>query len=256
MVQLEYDRFARYYDLDLGGEAEDADFYAELARRTGGPVLELGCGTGRLLEPLARAGHRCVGVDVSSAMLAVADRKLAAAGLRSAVELVQADARELALDRRFGLAFIALNSFMHFVSDEDQRRVLTCARAHLSELGLLVLDLPNPDFSLLGETSGQVIHEWTRVSPESGRQVVKFRSQRVDTSRQLLDLLFAYDELDWDGTVRRTAIPFRLRYLYRRELDLLLEACGFTVDAVYGDYWLGAYGPDSPKLIVVARPRG
>jgi SAM-dependent methyltransferase len=256
MTDAGYDRFARYYDLDLGDESEDIDLYLGFAKRSGGPVLEVGCGTGRLLLPLARAGYRCVGVDVSPAMLAIARRKLAAIGSTCSATFVRADARDFELSERFGLAFIGLNSFMHFVTDGDQRQVLAGIRRRLDSLGTLILDLPNPDASLLGETSGQLVHEWTRTSLETGWLVTKLRSQRVDTSTQLLDLLFIYDEVDGDGLVRRTAVPFQLRYFYRRELELLLEACGFSVEAVYGDYWLGAYAPESPKLIVVARPRG
>ncbi len=256
MIDLGYDRFARFYDLDLGSEAEDVELYLSFAKRTGGPVLEIGCGTGRLLLPLAKAGYECVGVDVSPAMLAIAQAKIEAERLASRVSVLQADARELEIGRRFGLAFIGLNSFMHFVTDADQRSVLAGIHYHLDGLGTLVLDLPNPDSSLLGEASGQLVHEWTRVSPETGRTVMKTRAQRVDAAAQMLDLLFVYDEIDEVGIVRRTAVPFPLRYYYRRELELLLEACGFAVEAVYGDYWFSEYAPDSPKLIVVARAKG
>jgi SAM-dependent methyltransferase len=251
-----YDRFARYYDLDLGDESEDVDLYLGFAKRSGGPVLEIGCGTGRLLVPLALAGFRCTGVDISPAMLLLAQRKLEATAAEDRATLVRADARELALQDRFRLALVGLNSFMHFVADDDQRRLLASVRRYLDPLGTLLLDLPNPDSSLLGETSGQLVHEWTRTSPETGLLVTKMRSQRIDTSSQLLDLLFIYDEIDGEGLVRRTAVPFQLRYLYRRELELLLQACGFEVEAVYGDYWLNAYTAESPKLIVVARRSG
>jgi len=255
VTDLGYDRFARFYDLDLGAETEDVDLYLGFAKRIGGPLLEVGCGTGRLLLPLARAGYTCVGVDVSPSMLAIARRKLDAAGLAERATLVQADARQLALGESFGIAFVGLNSFMHFVDDRSQRNVLAAVRAHLHPRGSLILDLPSPDPTLLGETTGQLIHEWTRVCPETGRTVMKTRAQRVDTSAQMLDLLFVYDEIDFDGTVRRTAVPFQLRYFYRRELELLLEMCGFAVEAVYGDYWLSEYTLDSPKLIVVAKPK-
>jgi SAM-dependent methyltransferase len=256
VIDAGYDRFARYYDLDLGEESEDVDLYLGFAKRSGDPLLEVGCGTGRLLVPLALAGFRCTGVDISPSMLSLAKRKLEATGTDDTATLVRADARDLDLSARFRLAFIGLNSFMHFVTDDDQRKVLASILRHLDPLGTLVLDLPNPDSSLLGETNGQLVHEWTRTSPETGRLVTKMRSQRIDAGAQLLDLLFLYDEIDGDGLVRRTAVPFQLRYFYRRELELLLRSCGFDVEEVYGDYWFGAYTTESPKLIVVARRRG
>ena len=250
------DAFARYYDVDTGLETEDVPFYVAFARRTGGPILEVACGTGRVLLPLAQAGFDVVGVDVSPAMLAIAREKVESAGLQGKVRLVQADARDFSIDsmhERFNLAFIALNSFMHFVDHEDQVRVLRGIARHLKPGGFLILDLPNPEQTILGESSGHLIHEWTRQAPDTGHQLLKFRSQRADTASQLLDLTFIYDDVAPDGQVRRTAIPFALRYFHRREVELLLERCGFAVEAVYGGFELEDYQDSSLKLIVVAR---
>jgi SAM-dependent methyltransferase len=248
------DAFARYYDVDAGLETEDIPFYLAMARRTGGPVLEVACGTGRVLLPLARAGFDVVGLDISPAMLAIAREKVASAGLQRKVRLVLGDARDFDLGQRFRFAFVALNSFMHLVDDEDQVRALRAIRRHLAPDGLLAIDLPNPETTLLGEASGQLIHEWTREAPDTGNQLLKLRSQRADTASQLLDLTFIYDEVAPDGQVRRTAIPFPLRYFHRREMLLLLEKCGFVVEAIYGSHELAEYEADSLKMIFVATP--
>lgn len=247
------DAFARYYDVDTGLETEDVPFYVAFARRTGGPILEVACGTGRVLLPLAEAGFEVVGLDISRAMLNIAWEKVQSAGLQDKVRLVLGDARDFDLGMRFNLAFVALNSFMHFVDDEDQVRVLRGIARHLKPGGFLILDLPNPEQSILGESGGHLIHEWIRRAPDTGHQLLKFRSQRADTASQLLDLTFIYDDVAPDGQVRRTAIPFALRYFHRREVELLLERCGFAVEAVYGSYELEAYQDGSLKLIVVAR---
>src|SRR5713226_6852113 len=109
-----YDSFARFYDLDTVEVVDDLPFWTSLARRTGGPVLEIGCGTGRVLVPLAQAGFDVVGIDVSPAMLAIAREKINAADVGGRVELVLADALTMRLGRRFPLALVALNSFGHF----------------------------------------------------------------------------------------------------------------------------------------------
>ena len=125
---------------------DDLAFYAGFAGTQGGPVLELGCGSGSILVPLARAGHHVVGVDTSSHMLALAREKLASAGPEVAVRarLVQGDLRYLELSDRFDLAIIAVKSFAYLITRHDQQRALAAVGAHLRPGGLLAIDLLNP----------------------------------------------------------------------------------------------------------------
>src|SRR5207249_4667681 len=116
---IDFDRFARFYDWDTDTEADDLDFYRNMAARTGGPVLEVGCGTGRVLLPFAKAGTRLTGIDVSPWMLARARAELTAAVLAERVKLVEGDARTMSLDERFRLVYIALNTFMHFTAPAE-----------------------------------------------------------------------------------------------------------------------------------------
>jgi SAM-dependent methyltransferase len=249
------DDFPRLYDLDTDDLVDDLGFYVALARRTGGPVLEVGCGTGRVLVPLAVAGFDVTGIDLDAGMLERALGRIARAEVGERARVVEADARSFSLHERFGLAVIALNSFLHFVSDDDQLGVLRAIRQHLKRGGLLVLDLPNPEPALLGEAGGQVVLEWTRTDPETGREVSKFRSQRVDTANQLVELTLLFDESDGE-LLRRRIYRLNLRYVYRRELELLLEKCGFAVEALYGGYDLSEYSSESLKIIALARAEG
>jgi SAM-dependent methyltransferase len=251
----DFDRFARYYDLDTGDFRDDLALYLDFARRTGPPILELACGTGRLLLPLAEAGFEATGVDVSPAMLARAAAKAAAAGLTPRVHLVAADARALRLDGRFALVFVALNSLMHFVSLEDQLAVLEGAARHLAPGGLLVVDLFNPDLGQLSEGHGVLVHEYTKRDPTSGNTVMKCRTTHADVAAQRLDVTFVYDEVDAGGAVRRTVAPFAMHYFWRRELELLLDKAGYRVEHLFGSYALEEYGEDSPRIIVVATRR-
>lgn len=218
-------------------------------------MLEVGCGTGRVLLPLAKAGTRLTGLDVSPEMLARAHAKLTAAGVADRVKLVRGDVREMALDERFRLTYIALNTFMHITTPEDQAKALRRIHAHLVAGGLLVLDLFNPHPDLLDDADGRLVHDFTRPGPSEGALSTRFHSQRVDPSRQILEITFFYDEQAADGTLRRTTAPFELYYFTRREVELLLASCGFAVENVYGSYELDAYWAGSPKLIVVARRR-
>jgi SAM-dependent methyltransferase len=252
---IDFDRFARFYDWDTGAETDDLDFYRNLFARTGGPVLEVGCGTGRVLLPLAQAGARLTGLDISAQMLAVARTKLKAAGLANRVDLVEGDARTFDLPTRFRMCFIALNTFMHMTTPEMQEAVLRRIREHLVPGGLLVLDLFNPHPDLLDDADGRLVHDFTRPGPGEGAVSTRFHSQRVDPARQILEITFFYDEQGADGLLRRTVAPFDLYYFTRREIELLLTTCGYVVENSYGSYDLDAYWAGSPKLIVVARRR-
>ena len=249
----EFDRFARFYDLDYEPFQDDVALYLGFAERTGGPLLELGCGTGRLLLPLARAGFSITGVDMSPRMLEVAQAKVDAAGLDDQITLVQADMREVNLPQQYRLAFIAINSFMHLVTLEDQLAALRTWRKLLLPGGLLLIDVDNPDPRHLLEADGRLDLQGRWFDPDTGATVLKHMSRTLDAARQLQHVLFIYDEVFPDGQVRRTLAPFQARYLYRYEGELLLNKAGFTPEQVYGSYDLDPYGSDSERMIFIAR---
>lgn len=245
--------YARFYDLDYADLDDDVPMILQFALRCGSPILELGCGTGRLLLPLARAGYKVTGVDVSAAMLSAARSKLLAQRLDKGITLLHQDMRELALGKRFSLVFLALNSFMHLLTTEDQLVVLGRIRQHLKPGGLLLLDLFNPDLGRLLESRGQVTLDKVQPDPDTAHRLMKFRTQTVDLERQILQITHIVDDVDSEGNVRRALFPFALRYLYRAELELLLRHAGLEIEAIYGSYDLDEFSSESDKMIVVAR---
>lgn len=248
----QFDGFARYYDADFGYFEEDIPFYRELARRCGGPILEPMCGSGRILLPLARAGYRLTGVDVSPTLLQVARTKLAAAGLLGQVELLEADIRQPLQPGAFGLALIGLNSFMHLTSTNDQLAALRQIHAVLRPDGLLALDLFNPDLRAIASYNNELVFDKVLVL-EDGSLVHKFVTQQADPATQTITTQFIYDEQDATGLVRRNVQPFSLRWLYRFELEHLLARAGFELEAVYGSYELDEYENTSEQMLAVAR---
>jgi SAM-dependent methyltransferase len=249
----DFDTYARFYDLDYGDRIEDLLMIEQFAARCGSPILELGCGTGRVLLPLASAGYQVTGVDLSPAMLAIARRKIAAAGLTNHVTLVEQDMRYLELDRRFNMAFVAVNSFMHLPTSDDQLLALCSIRQHLNPGGLLLLDLFYPDLNRLLDAEGRLFLEKTMIDPDTGHRLMKFHSRHVDLGRQVMELTFIVDEVDGEGQVRRTLFPFTMRYLFRAELELLLRHAGFKIEAIYGSYDLDEFAGGCDKMITVAR---
>lgn len=248
-----FDLYARLYDLDYAGFDDDLFMYQQFAARCGAPILELGCGTGRLLLALASDGYEVTGVDVSAPMLELARRKVINQELEGCVTLLQRNMRELDLGGRFNLAFAAINSFMHMETADDQLATLSRIRERLNPGGLLILDLFNPDPGRLLDAQGQVVLDKVMTDPETGHQLIKFRSQKVDLAQQMLHMTLIIDDVDTEGNVRRYMYPFPLRYLFRGELELLLQQASYEVEALYGSYDLDEFRSDSDKMIVVAR---
>jgi SAM-dependent methyltransferase len=253
-----YAAYARFYDLEFEGIDEDLLPIEQFALRAGSPILELGCGTGRVLLPLARSGFQVTGVDISPAMLEIARRKVVDEGLESCVTLVEQDMRALSLDRHFNMVFVAINSFSHLLSLDDQLVTLSRVRDHLRPGGLLLIDLFNPDLARLVDFQGQVALDKIKVidDPDTGRRVMRFRSEQVDLARQVIDVTYVADEVDAQGSVKRTIFPYSMRYLFRYELELLLRHAGFHVEAIYGSYDLDEFDADSAKLLAVAIKTG
>jgi SAM-dependent methyltransferase len=140
-----YDANAGRYDALEAGLTGDAAFYTALARAHP-PVLELGCGTGRVTLAIARAGVAVTGLDLSAGMLAVARRKGADA---PAVRWLRGDMRAFDLGERFGLICIPHRTFQHLLTEAEQRATLACCRAHLRAGGRLALNVFNPPEALL-----------------------------------------------------------------------------------------------------------
>jgi SAM-dependent methyltransferase len=250
---MEFDPIVPFYDLFYGARDDDLKMYRDFAMAADGSLLELGCGTGRLLVPLAGDGYSITGLDLSAAMLAAARAKLEAAHLADRVTLVQGDMRDFELSTRFALAFIPINTFMHCYDMQQQLACLRCVRRHLQSGGQLVVDVFHPDLQVLVESDGRLMSEGTVINPQTGHTVHRLYMRRLDVATQTQHITFIMDDIDSIGTVRRTLFPFRLRFVYRYEMELLLHVAGYTLEAVYGSYDLEPFDSHSEKMIFVAR---
>jgi SAM-dependent methyltransferase len=246
----EYDRLdAELYDAYTGASIDgDVEFYVEEARRAGSPVLELGCGTGRILMPVAMAGIDVVGLDRAPNMLAVAGEKRAALepDVRRRIALIEGDMRSFSLGQRFSLVMIPFRAFLHLLTVDDQRQTLASVRDHLAPDGHLALNIFDPDLSIIQARQG--VHAGTLQSqkrfrhPRTGRPAVLWDSFRYDPERQMLIGEFIFEELDDAGrVVERLYAPLMLRWVYRYEMQHLLELAGFRIEALYGDFRRGPF---------------
>lgn len=249
-----YDIIAPFYDVEHAPFREDLDMYLNYAELSGGAILELACGSGRVLLPLAREGYMVTGVDSSAHMLDLARQQVQHEGLVARCVLVQQDMRILQLGRKFRMAFIALGSFAHITTRKDQQQVLQILRAHLGMGSTCIIDISNADARYMEDLSGHVLHQgtWKR---EDGTLLTHFVSPTSAGDQHLLELTHFYDQYQQGGTVQRTVVTTHLYLFERGEMELLLEQAGFAVKDVYGNYDLSTFQLDSPRMIFLAEAR-
>ncbi|MFN5058838.1 MAG: class I SAM-dependent methyltransferase [Chloroflexota bacterium] len=247
----EYQQIAELYAVDFADVHDDVDFYRSFAQHTRGPIVEFMCGTGRVCVPLAVDGNHVVGVDSSDDMLTIAQRTRDANQIDS-LTLHRGDVRSWQGDTKFGLAIVALNSFMHLTSVDDQVQALSNIHRNLQPGGYLVLDLFHPDMRALPDYKGDVVLD-KRFALSDGRIVHKFVSQWSDIAQQLIHVVFMYDISDTVSGIQRKSASFAMRYFWRYEIEHLLARTGFTLQHCYGSYELDAFGSESEQMLIVAK---
>ena len=247
---------ARFYDHYFTGVEGDVEFYVAAALEAGSPVLELGCGTGRVLLPTAASGVEIFGLEADEAMLAVARRKITAADalVRDKAELIQGNMEAFDLGRRFRLVTIPYRTFQHLMTPVDQQQALGCIHRHLEDGGVLALNIFDPLMDIAGNSfTRPLLKDTDFVDSETGHGVVVWYSRHYDPEVQLLEQELIYEEADREGrVVSRTYGRLQLRYSFRYEMQYLLEGCGFAVEALYGDFH-GTVFPGYGEQVWVAR---
>jgi SAM-dependent methyltransferase len=248
-----YAMLPELYDLEHAGFSDDFDLYLRLAEVVGDPILELGCGTGRVLGPLAAAGHRVTGIDRSQPMLNRARSVLEESGHVDHVVLAEGSMAEA--DRApggpFGLVIFSLNGLMHLTTKTKQRAALTAARQALDPRGMLVIDILSPNPELLATFDGRIQHEgaWRN---DDATTVDRFTSRTHSPAEQRIDTELWYDLSAPAGHLQRVRSRFPMRYVIPSEIELMLEVAGFAEWTLYGSYDLDPYDDGSERLIVTA----
>ncbi len=244
--------YTRHY-----AERRDVPFYLRMAADIRGGILELGCGTGRVLIPLVEAGRRVTGLDLSELMLNRCREKLAdlPEEARGRVRLICGNMTGFDLGESFEMVAFPFRSFQHVLNVSDQLACLRCANRHLVMGGRLVMDVFNPQPADLYDPALKEEQVDFKDAPlPDGRRFT--RSQRViafHPSEQYNDIELIHTVAYPDGRIERLVQSFPWRLFFRYELEHLLFRCGFDVTDVYGNYDCSPLRADSPELIVVAR---
>jgi SAM-dependent methyltransferase len=245
----------------MGRLEADLPMILEIAKLTGGPILELGVGAGRVALRLAREGHTVTGVDNAPALLAACRARLAdeRPTVRRRMRLLEQDLRRLKLPARprFRLALLPFNTLMHFESIQEQDQVIAGAARALAPRGHLWISLFNPDPT---RPAGVMRAEPTPLEGEApglpGSRTEAFFQQQFDRAEQVTTARYWLDTVGTDGLVRRETLELRLRWFHRFELERLLLAHGLVPVAAFGDFDGSAFVDGSPQLIVLAQKNG
>lgn len=229
-----YDAIAELYDPWSRSVTEDVGFYVAEAQKAGGPVVELGIGTGRIAVPIAQKQIRVIGVDSSREMLAACRRRAEAAGVAELLDLRLGDLQHPPLDEAVPLVICPFRSYLHLSDDGERADALAAARAALVPGGRLVFDVFEPKPDDIAETQGR----WLEREPG------------------------IYERARWDEAARTLTLSVRgpegattmsLSWISREEWQALLEESGFTVEACYGWFDRTSYRGGEDMIFVARR---
>jgi SAM-dependent methyltransferase len=250
---------AKYYDGAYGAMRDlvDAPFYLNLAMEVGGPVLEIGCGTGRVLLPIARAGIEIHGVDNSRPMLGTLKENLAGESpeTRGKVTLHSVDMRKFRLNRKFPLVIIPFRPMQHMYTVSDQVRALKSAARHVGEGGTLAFDVFYPKFDILrlGIGEERLEAEWT--SPSDPQTVIRryYRKDAVDKINQTTSLTFFFRRFCNGRLESEENDTLKMSYYTYPHLRALFLLAGLEPVAEYGSFAQTPLDNSAEEMIFLLR---
>jgi phospholipid N-methyltransferase len=252
-------RLARFYHLEYRDYSEDLDFYVQYASFLDPtkvlPILELGCGTGRVSIALAEAGFQVTAVDKSPGMLDILVSEAARRVVYNRITPARADMRSLhgVPTGPYNITLCALNTFAYLTTTDDQLAMLTAVRPLLVQHGILILDLTPPWSHLLPPSDGEVLEQGTYRDEETGATVRKLVSGLTHPATQSHDITISYVPEKQGQPGERIDQRLTLRWTGRDEMEQLLRKAGYHLEKLYGDYDLGIFTDHSERMVFVAR---
>lgn len=251
-IALENNAWVQIYHLHHSRQPEDLPFWLDLAAQHAGPVLELGCGTGRVLLPLAQAGHRMICLDRDPAMLAQL-RSNTPPVLLQKIIVIQADMSAFHFGCQFGLIILPCNT-LSTLEPALRQRMLQCVRQHLLPDGCFTTSLPNPQVLKELPAHGAPELEDIFPHPQDGEPVQV--SSEWKRTKEHFALTWHYDHLQPDGTIRRYSLTARHSLAPANVYLEELQEAGLQPRAIYGDFDHSSFSPEAPHLIVLTTPAG
>jgi ubiquinone/menaquinone biosynthesis C-methylase UbiE len=247
----EYDQFAQFYDLMYQWNKDDIPFYVKEAKKSGGKVLEIACGTGRITVPIAKAGVDITGIDYSKEMLDNLKRKIK--DLKNKPKIKQADMRTFKLRDKFNLIIVPFRAFLHMKTQEDQLKALMNFRKHLKKGGRLILNFFFPSYDWMVRRHDKNIRQEQQdfKNPKTGNKVQVWIHPKYDMVNQRIDVEDIFKEVKGKKSVKTWKIPYSLRYIWKNEFELMLKLVGFKSWKVYGGFKKKKLTPKEEQVWII-----
>jgi SAM-dependent methyltransferase len=254
-----YHVIAKYYDGAYAAKQDlvDLPFYLDLAEQSRGPVLEIACGTGRVLLPIARKGIAICGVDNSQPMLDILHQNIGREPqeVRRRVTVHQGDMRSFRLNRKFPLVMIPFRPMQHMFTVEDQVAALKTAAAHLTDTGTLVFDVFYPKFDMIWAKVGEEAPEMDWTSSSDPTKLVRrfFRKDAIDKINQIFSFTFIFRTYQSGDLILEETEAFRLCYYTYPHLHALFLLAGLEPVAEYGSFAKTPLDNSAEQMIFLLR---
>jgi len=254
-----YSISAKYYDdaYAVKPDLVDLPFYVDLAKKIGGPILEMGCGTGRVFLPIARAGVEIHGLDNAPAMLEILRARIRdeSPEVRGRITLHEGDMRQFRGQQKYRLVTIPFRPMQHMYTLEDQLATLKTAAFHLDKGGILAFDVFFPKFQLMDAGIGEEMLEleWP-VKSYPGRSVRRyFRKDSVDKINHVFSFTFIFRTYDNETLVNEETEALKLSYYAYPQLKALFELAGLKSVEEYGSFSKTPLNNDAKEMIFLLR---
>ncbi|HEY7615501.1 MAG TPA: class I SAM-dependent methyltransferase [Terriglobales bacterium] len=250
---------SQFYDQAYAAKKDlvDVPFYLDLAKRIGGPVLEMGCGTGRVLLPIARAGIEIHGMDHSPSMLAILRKHLQreAQDVRGRVSLCEGDMRTFRSERKYALVTIPFRPMQHMYSVQDQIAALKTAAFHLQDNGILAFDVFYPRFDLILSGIGEEVLDLEWPAESDPTRIVRryFRKESVDKINQNFTATFVFRTFEGEKIVHEEHESLRMSYYTYPHVKALIILAGLESVEEYGSFAKAPLDNNAPEMIFVLR---
>ena len=254
-----YSVTAKYYEGAYAAKQDlvDLPFYLDLAQQIGGPILEIACGSGRVLLPIARKGIDIHGVDNSLPMLKILRDRLASEphDVRRRVTLHEGDMRDFRLDAQYPLVIIPFRPMQHMLTIQDQLSALTTAVSHLSDTGILAFDVFYPKFEMLTARIGEEVPEmeWTPSSDPTTVVRRYFRKESVNKINQIFSFTFIYRTFRAGALILEETEAFQLSYFTYPHLRTLFLLAGLEPVEEYGSFAKAPLDNNAEQMIFLLR---
>jgi ubiquinone/menaquinone biosynthesis C-methylase UbiE len=250
-----YDIFADFYDEVHKDYIQDIPLWIEYAQTWGSPILELACGTGRALIPLAKEGFEITGLDSNESMLKKAKEKIKKVPqeIQNRIKLIKSDMTDFELKEKFNLILIVFNSFQHLLTIQDQDNCLKSIHRHLKDEGRLIITVFYPDLTRPEGVIRREDYKLIQDYPEKGDKTELFHCQYFNHKKQETDVSYFLDTQKPNGQLRRKKMSFTIHYFFPTEFERMLISNGFVVEELFGNFDKSQFTGKSPFMIFVAR---